>query len=171
MYGGFLRFIPEKGREVKVPYFGVLGALYDLPTLDVEKLHIKDSNGKSYKQDDTYHFKLSDKNVTAPTISFGFVTPTRIFNIDLINMQGKRVGYIMPSYKYVEVDLVPQDMSEVNPWNGLLVSEEDHLSNETSFMVSPGTYQIRWSALRLFGDANKGNDWIVHKSGPIEIEA
>ena len=166
MYGGYVRFQTSESKAmVHVPYFGVLGSLYNLPTLDVSTLHIRDRHqGRVYTQNDTYDFKLSDPN-TAPVIGFRLATPTRRFHIELIDSQETHVGYILPTYDYAERELSSHMMEGLNPWLGKLVKD----ANSEPLIVQPGTYKIRWSALRMFGDLDKESDWVVQTSGPIVI--
>jgi hypothetical protein len=167
MYGGYVRFSTFTSKaQVSVPYFGVLGSLYNLPTLDEAKLNIKNQEGHVYTQNETYHFDLSDKS-TEPTIGFRLATPSRRFTIDLIGDKEEHVGYIVPTYNYAERNMDAQAMEELNPWNGNLVVDDN--VNAKPFIVSPGKYKIRWSALRMFGDLDKSDDWVVQTSGPIDI--
>lgn len=167
MYGGYVQFEASNSEaQVTVPYFGVLGSLYDLPTLDPKTLDIKDQKGHAYSEKDIFHFKLSDSN-TAPTIGFRLATPTRRFIIELIDMDDKHIGYIVPTYHYAERELSSNIMEELNPWLGKLTVNDDIESKP--FTASPGTYKVKWSALRMFGDLNKPDDWVVQTSGPIVI--
>ncbi|RCI06339.1 hypothetical protein CU098_010713 [Rhizopus stolonifer] len=169
MYGGFVQFNPTSGNanaSVHVPYFGVLGSLYRLPTLDTSKLNIKDQQGHVYSNKETYHFILSD-NTTAPLIDFRLTTPSRQLMIDVIDKQEAHVGYIVASYDYAERSLNAFSIPELNPWKGQLFKDDQ--INAVPLMIQPGTYQIRWSALRMFGDIKKKDDWMIQTSGPIEI--
>ncbi|KAI7895490.1 peptidase S8/S53 domain-containing protein [Mucor mucedo] len=171
MYGGYVQFRREKGdgAQVHVPYFGVLGSLYELPTLDSGALNVKDNKGHVYGQNETFHFSLSDE-ASAPSIGFRLSTPSRRFTIELVQEEGeKHVGYIVPTYNYAERDLSSQTMKELNPWLGALVVDEN--LDSKPFTVSPGTYRIKWSALKMFGDLEKSQDWVVQTSGPIDIAA
>lgn len=168
MYGGFVQFTRSADQpQVNVPYFGILGSLYDLPTMDSTALNIKDQKGRVYNKDETYHFSLSDKS-SAPAIGFRLTTPSRRFTIELIQ-EDKHVGYIVPTYNYAERDLDSKMMEELNPWTGALVVDEN--VDSKPFTVSPGTYQVKWSALKMFGDLDKTEDWVVQTSGPIDIAA
>ncbi|GAA5802947.1 hypothetical protein HPULCUR_008422 [Helicostylum pulchrum] len=168
LYGGYVEFKHADGRDaqVHVPYFGVLGSLYDLPTMDPNTLNIKDSQGRVYTEKDTFKFSLSDKE-SAPAIGFRLATPSRRFTIDLIDEQGKHVGYIVPTYNYAERDLDASNMEELNPWTGSLVKDDN--VNSKPVKVDSGTYKVRWSALRMFGDVDAAKDWVVKSSGPIII--
>lgn len=167
MYGGYVRFTTSPSKpQVNVPYFGVLGSLYELPTMDSTTLNVKDRDGHVYTKDDTFHFSLSDKS-SAPAIGFRLTTPSRRFTIDLIDTDEKHVGYIVPTYNYAERDLDSQVMDELNPWSGDLVVDDN--VNSKPFTASPGTYKVRWSALKMFGDLDKSEDWVVQISGPIVI--
>jgi hypothetical protein len=169
MYGGYVVLEPTQGEaHVNVPYFGVLGSLYNLPTLDTSELNIKDQHGHVYSAKDTYHFQLSDES-TAPSIGFHLTTPSRRFAIDLIDTNENRVGYVVPAFNYVERALNALDVDELNPWKGTLIAA-DHV-NSKPFIVKPGAYKVRWSALRMFGDIDKQEDWVVHTSCVIEIKA
>jgi hypothetical protein len=171
MYGGYVQLEPIQGEgsaHISVPYFGVLGSLYNLPTLDTSKLNIKDQNGRVYSADETYHFQLSDDN-TAPSIGFHLTTPSRRFTIELIDATTEnRIGYVVPTFNYAERALSALDVDELNPWKGTLVAA-DH-TNSKPFIVEPGTYKVRWSALRMFGDIDKKQDWVVQTSCAIEIK-
>lgn len=167
MYGGFVKFKTSKSEaQVTVPYFGVLGSLYNLPTMDPATLNIKNREGHVYSLNETYHFALSDSG-SAPSIGFRLATPSRRFTIELVDTEDKHVGYIVPTYNYAERELSSQIMEELNPWLGKLVADEN--VNSKPFTVKPGTYKIRWSALRMFGDLDDSKDWVVQTSGPIEI--
>lgn len=170
MYGGYVRLEPIEGvgsADINVPYFGVLGSLYNLPTFDTSKLNIKHQSGRVYSEKDTYHFKLSDES-TAPIIGFHLTTPSRRFTIDLIDANEKRIGYVVPAFNYAERALNAIDVDELNPWTGTLMAA-DHV-NSKPFIVEPGTYKVRWSALRMFGDMDKQGDWVVQTSCTIEIK-
>lgn len=166
LYGGYVQFNSESNTKVHVPYFGVLGSLYDLPTMDPKKLNIKNHEGRVYGEDETFEFSLSDK-ASAPTIGFRLATPSRRFIIDLVDTDGNHVGYIVPTYNYAERALDGTSLDALNPWTGSLVVDEQ--VNAKPFTVNPGTYKIRWSALRMFGDIDKSEDWVVKTSGPIVI--
>lgn len=169
MYGGFVKFKTSKSEaQVTIPYFGVLGSLYNLPTMDPATLNIKNHEGHIYSQNETYHFALSDPS-TAPSIGFRLATPSRRFTIELIDAEDKHAGYIVPTYNYAERELSSQIMDELNPWLGKLVANEN--VDSKPFTVTPGTYKVRWSALRMFGDIEDSKDWVVQTSGPIEIRS
>ncbi|KAI8993437.1 peptidase S8/S53 domain-containing protein [Pilobolus umbonatus] len=170
MYGGYVQLKPrQKGVDVHVPYFGVLGSLYSLPTLSLDNLHIFDQNGTIYDKDDTFHYTLSDAS-TAPSINFQLVTPTSRLVIELVeDGSSEHIGYIIPIYKYVERELDSSSIDELNPWLGT-ISVSDTL-NSSSETVRPGQYRIKWSSLRMFGDPEIQKDWVSQLSCPIIITA
>ncbi|KAI9473763.1 MAG: peptidase S8/S53 domain-containing protein [Benjaminiella poitrasii] len=170
MYGGFVCFKPTSAntasKQASIPYFGVLGSLYNLPALQASSLNLKDQHGHAYSSNDTYHYSLSDEQ-TAPTISFRLITPTRQLVIDMVDLAGNRIGYVAPSYNYAERTLNALSINELNPWKGQLTKGDQ--INSTPFTIQPGTYKIRWSALRMFGDSAKEEDWVVQTSCLIDI--
>ncbi|CEP14947.1 hypothetical protein [Parasitella parasitica] len=170
MYGGFIQFEPigTDAAQAHVPYFGVLGSLYDLPTFKTSELNIKNQQGRIYDHNDTFVFKLSDPS-TGPNIGFHLMTPSRRFVIDLIDSNDNRIGYIVPTYNYAERSLNAMSTKELNPWTGKLIADDN--IDSVPFIVSPGLYRIRWSALRMFGDIDKNEDWVVQTSCKLEIVA
>ncbi|KAI8645163.1 peptidase S8/S53 domain-containing protein [Parasitella parasitica] len=170
MYGGFIQFQPvgTDAASAHVPYFGVLGSLYDLPTFKTSELSIEDQQGRAYGHNDTFKLKLSDQS-TAPTIGFHLLTPSRRIVIDLIDSEENRVGFVVPTYNYAERSLKASSTDELNPWTGKLTADGN--INSVPFTVNPGLYRVRWSALRMFGDLDKSEDWVIHSSCELEVVA
>jgi hypothetical protein len=172
VYSGFIALNTTDGESLSLPYLGLSGSLYSLDPLykqEPYKVNIQDGMGGFIQGNETFTFPKGDLNFnyTYPVPNAWAVIGTAEFRIDVISLDSafnqKEVAgvKVMGSVKYFPMPLFPAGVQLLSPFNGQL--------NDDSF-VPAGGYKLMWSALRIFGDASKPEDWDVVVSPQIFIE-
>ncbi|KAI8878958.1 subtilisin-like protein [Backusella circina FSU 941] len=185
-YGGFIQFKSknDRHRDMRVPYFGVYGHQKELPIFSpVEPLQLNDTvTDTLYKITDKKSFKFDTYGDKDIDLIFNIVTPTSFLKCELIDDQGKALGYIpiIPTWD------IPHGNNTVH-WYNLSRNSKDspyytigvnsrYIPPEyviDNTVVSKVRYQgigrYRLSALKLFGNPEVIEDWEVHTSSPVEF--
>ncbi|KAG0165509.1 hypothetical protein DFQ30_008369 [Apophysomyces sp. BC1015] len=168
VYGGYVHFEAqqEKHKDITVPYFGMWGKQHDLPVIDMKKTSITDRDGsKAYFSEDTYYITVKDRS-TAATISVRLLMPSALVMWELYDEQMNAIATI-DSRTYVDssqFDGTTVDMS----FRGIYMAESG--GKMKTQVAKKGNYRIVVSALKMFGDPDKENDWDTWTSGPVVIQ-
>lgn len=172
VYSGFITLNTTDGESLSLPYLGLSGSLYSLDPLYKEepyKVKVQDGMGGFIQGNETFTFPKGDFdwNYLYPVPNAWAVIGTAEFRIDVISLdpalnQKEVAGVkVTGSVKYFPSPFFPAGVQLLSPFNGQL--------NDDSF-VPAGGYKLMWSALRLFGDASKAEDWDVVVSPQFFIE-
>lgn len=174
-YGGSIHIVSKQqsaGKDLKVPYFGVVGVTKSLPLFDVESNFptIIDLKSKIYGPNDTFTYDRSDKN-TRPVSVIRLLTPTSLIKAELLDPKTKKVvGTFLSGLEYLPRNFLAAE-SQYNTfiWDGSYIPAT--LKDVTTAIPAPaGTYLWQLSALKLLGDPKTKKDWEVWTSGPIIVK-
>ncbi|CAO3633503.1 unnamed protein product [Cunninghamella blakesleeana] len=179
IYSGFIR-LNDKNKDsvdIHVPYYGVLGNQYDLPIFDTKKGYpfIGDLHGRPYlTQQDTKIFDFNSNSTEALHILIRLVNPTSMLKCELLK-NNATIGYVPRFHNTWVSRNENHDVSYAYSidWHGPLTKdyqlETAGNNNTETFFVTSGTYNIRLSALKIFGDPQIKNDWEVWTSNEFEV--
>ena len=172
-YGGYIVFKskqPEIAKDISVPYFGKQGRQRDLPIIDNDYPKLVDTNGREFGPNDTFTYDHSVKN-SSPTIRYRLLTPTAILKIELIDMNvNKAIGTIQADSLYVNRHYQTGDRYESKiSWSGTYLPPGSAPESE-GVRTPDGTYKLRVSALKLFGNRNTPGDWETWTSCSIVLK-
>ncbi|CEG83864.1 hypothetical protein RMATCC62417_17731 [Rhizopus microsporus] len=172
-YGGYIVFKskqPEIGKDISVPYFGKQGRQRDLPIIDNDYPKLVDASGKEFGPNDTFTYDHSVKN-SSPTIRYRLLTPTAVLKIELIDMSvNKVIGTIQADSLYVNRHYQTGDRYESKiSWPGTYLPPGSAPESE-GVRTPAGTYKLRVSALKLFGNRNTPGDWETWTSCSIVLK-
>ncbi|KAI8066214.1 peptidase S8/S53 domain-containing protein [Gilbertella persicaria] len=184
MYSGFIQFEPlnqvnsstVRFKTLHVPYFGVVGNQRDLPmfdptfdivTFDVENKHV-------YQDNETIQYTLSEAQDDFIGFDYRFVTPVGVHKAEVLRYPSLELMGLVSfnAYQYA------QRHTTTLYWNGHYSTQLDfnrlyyeargNMTMET-VPVTSGTFVIRLSALKIFGNQNQPSDWDTWTSKPIMI--
>lgn len=173
VYSGFISLNTTDGESLSLPYLGMLGSLYSLDPLskDPEQMvHVQDGQAGIIQGNETFTFPKGEVNPIEylyPITSAWTVLGTEEQRIDVISLDAalnqKEVAGIkvMGSMKYMPVRFAPGGGLV------LLTFFTGQLDDES--YVPAGGYKLLFSALRIFGDAGKMEDWDFVVSPPFFI--
>lgn len=175
-YGGYIHIVSKNqasGKDLKVPYFGVVGSQKDLPIYDDKFPLIIDQSGNEYTNTQTFTY---DRNATKsfPTAVLRLLTPSKVINADLIDVKtNKVIGAFQTGLTYVGRNFITVGQGTTVytqlPWDGTYVPNS--IANAPFPIPAPsGTYKWRFSALKLMGNPSNKKDWEVWTSGPIVVK-
>ncbi|KAI9302090.1 peptidase S8/S53 domain-containing protein [Cunninghamella echinulata] len=179
MYGGYVQFKSSNKKsslDLTVPYFGVVGKQKDLPIFDRSSdfplLSSKDDGSVVYKKGET--LVLSRKNRNAAAYFFTrLLYGTALIRTEVINVKtGKVIGEAFEPITYLARNTFDLD-NYVNSfkWTGQYYPLSKSLLLRTAVPVPYGTYQIRFSALKVFGDRKNSKDFDTWVSPSIKVQA
>ncbi|KAJ2806807.1 hypothetical protein H4R20_001544 [Coemansia guatemalensis] len=171
-YGGFLSFKAEWDDEgtqstFTVPYAGYNGDLNKINALSHKSEGLPAlvyENGKPI--DVPSLFKVNSRN--AAFVAYKLDTPSRVVSISLVDLEGKRVGYLPGGYYTNSIRTLPSVrgffMAAVN---GSVYPSADasELAN-----VPAGNYSIHLAVLRLLGNLERESDYDIWDSDMFTIE-
>ena len=177
MYSGFIEFkskLPNKNKDMTVPYIGIVGNQRELPIFDKEITRIEDSE-YYYDLDELITFNPKNESTT-PVVVLGLTTPSKLIVFRLYEHNTKKeLGYALKPYKYANRSTGAKPIVGAFVWDGsyyekLPPSEEERtLPDPAKHKVKPGKYQIVAQALKLLGDPNNKRDWEDWTSNVIEV--
>ncbi|KAG0741689.1 hypothetical protein G6F57_008913 [Rhizopus arrhizus] len=166
-YGGSILFkSKQRHRDMRVPYFGLLGRQRDLPIFDQGYPKLMDHNGLEWKGSYNRNVQRSE-----PQIHYRLLTPTAVLKSQVLNATtGDVVGKLQEDAFYLARHFLTGDRHHTSiVWSGTYLSSKP---GETQpVRVPDGTYKIRLSVLKLFGERNNLKDWETWTSGPILVQS
>ncbi|CAO3613686.1 unnamed protein product [Cunninghamella blakesleeana] len=179
MYGGYVQFKSSNKKsslDITVPYFGVVGRQKDLPIFDNFRnypyLSDKQDGSNMYEKNDTFTLGRLTKPAYFVT---RFVSPTALFVRELIDVKtGKVIGQPLSTYAYVpRHTTIPGSQYMIEKWAGTYIPSTKSILNilpaSIPVPVPSGTYQIRFKALKIFGDSKNPQDYDTWLSPKIQI--
>lgn len=182
MYGGYIQFFPSSNNDAKplhVPYFGVVGKQKDIPIFQINDHDFYSTTiantSMIYRLNDTVIVNQTTSDIVI--LYFKLSMPTAIIKGEVLSSnralgEFAAMGYASQTYA---------NNTALVAWEGGYY--EDPISNETLklgmynysdykyTLVDSGSYYLRLSALRLFGDVNNIDDWDSITAGPYVVKA
>ncbi|CAO3613694.1 unnamed protein product [Cunninghamella blakesleeana] len=181
MYGGYVQFKSSNKKtslDLTVPYFGVVGRQKDIPIFDRRSgfpfLSDKDDATVAYKDGET--LVLSRKKKTKAYIYTRHYVGTALIKSELIDVKtGKVIGNAFEPLTYLARNSLDADTYFYSfPWTGTYYptsSPSNSPSLKTAIPVRNGTYKIRISALKQFGNPKNPKDFDIWTSPKIQVKA
>lgn len=172
-YGGYIHVVNKQktngARDLRVPYFGVVGSQKTLPIFDEGFPTIIDQKSNEYTPKDTFTFDRSSLT-NAPIAVLRLITPTKTIKADLLDAKTKKVvGQFLTGLDYVGRNfLTGDDKYKQVLWDGTYIPTGFH--DALPVAAPAGTYLWQFSALKLLGDPKNKKDWEVYTSGPIVVK-
>jgi hypothetical protein len=172
-YGGYIRVKSKQqgnGKDLKVPYFGVVGVQKTLPIFDKGFPTIIDVQSKEYGHKDTFIYDRSKTN-SFPVAVLRLLTPTAKIKAELVEYKSKKViGEFFAGLEYIGRNFLTGDQQFYQyAWDGTYVPASIPGAAIPVPAVS-GTYQFRFSALKNLGNRKDKKDWETWTSGPIVVK-
>ncbi|GAN05471.1 subtilisin-like serine protease PR1C [Mucor ambiguus] len=172
-YGGFIHIKSKQqstGKDLKVPYFGVVGKQKELPIFDAGFPTIIDQKSKEYGPKDTFTFDRSVAN-SAPISVLRLLTPSPKINAELLDAKTNKVlGQFVTGLEYVGRNFLTGDQIYTQlAWDGTYVPASISHAPLPIAAVE-GTYKFRFTALKLLGNPKEKKDWESWTSGPIVVK-
>ncbi|RUS34525.1 peptidase S8/S53 domain-containing protein [Jimgerdemannia flammicorona] len=170
IYGGYLVVKPlDVGQKpIHVPYFGMVGNMYDLPIFDKSYPVIQNTDGSLVNETKvTYSLNGNDY----PTVMVRLLTGTTYIELDIVNSANKTVlgsfanGVYVPRNTILNTQGFFQNFSY--SWTGYVTP----IGSAKLISVPDGVYHIRVSALKMFGDIKKPKDWVRWLSPRLVINS
>ncbi|RUS30002.1 peptidase S8/S53 domain-containing protein [Jimgerdemannia flammicorona] len=188
LFSGYIVFTPQNADKaatpLTVPYAGAKGSWKEMPIFNIKDprggvtLGILNSTGKYITGPTTYN--LTDPKQVL-TIILPLSTPAALVNVELLAKgsnvkQAKSLGYLYSDGPY-SLSYMPRNTETNNSnggyqdttltWTGQLSDNPNNGGNHT---VKAGTYIIRISALKHFGDPKKfPADYYIFASPEITV--
>ncbi|KAI8060238.1 peptidase S8/S53 domain-containing protein [Gongronella butleri] len=173
MYGGYVQLTATSpnGKNVAVPYFGVVGRQKDLPIFDEQTPFLSTKADGSVEIPSNKTLVLKEAHGKRATIYFitRFVTPSALFQVQVVDAKtGKVIGAAIRDQKYVARNTFEPD-NQITPfaWNGRYFPT--HGSQTKAKDLKKGTYKLKFQALHIFGNPKKDHDFDHWTSGKIQI--
>ncbi|KAI1341412.1 peptidase [Xylariaceae sp. FL0016] len=177
VYSGYITLNSSKSEALSLPYLGVQGSLYDTPTIQ------EGYDGGVYLSSSSGHFNIPVAANTTFTINApgnastgSVIYPSLVFSLTLATPQ-------------LRADLVPVGETSLNTteWmgyqsagvlNGFPVTLVPRQGGTQYFkgqlddgtVVPEGTYKFLVSAVKVFGDAEKADDWDIVETLPFVLK-
>ncbi|KAK7745578.1 hypothetical protein SLS62_009755 [Diatrype stigma] len=181
VYGGYITLNGTDNSSLVVPYLGVAGSLYDAPILRPWFNENAGAGGVFLSSTDN-HFNIPipantsfsiprpGSNSAASAYPKLVVLPTigsQELHIDVVPISGNTS---LPTYNWLgtkSVGQLPELPLKFVPRTGYSFTFTGSLAD--GGVVEAGTYKLVTSALKIFGDANKTEDWEVVESVPFTL--
>jgi subtilisin family serine protease len=169
-YGGFIRIKSnqqDKAKDLKVPYFGVVGVQKTLPIFDKGFPTIIDLQDKEYSQKDTFIYDRSKKD-SFPVIVLRLLTPSAKIKAELVDAKTNKVlGEFVYGLNYLGRNFLVEGYQFTQLiWDGTFIPPA-----ATKRSTAPaGTYFLRFTALKSLGNPKDTKDWETWTSGPIALK-
>ncbi|KAG2201319.1 hypothetical protein INT47_001407 [Mucor saturninus] len=184
MYGGFIQFYPTNNnnapKPLHIPYFGVVGNQKDIPIFVMDDDHFATATSANtsllYQLNDTVIVNQTRSDFVA--ILMRITMPSSIMKGEVLS--SNRVLGEFEAYGYIH-QTYAEDYSNVIYWDGGYYKEavsNDILrfgmynySDHNYTLVDNGSYHLRVSALRLFGNVDDIDDWDSFTAGPFVVKS
>lgn len=164
VYGGFIYVNGTNGEILGLPYSGIAGDLKSARIINTEQgfPFLASNSGNQSTSTSSPAFTITQSNTTdftgpVPTLMWNLamgssLVDVQLFSVNSTSSLGSIGGY--PVYNQ------PRANSGSGAFNGQLV---------TGKYVPAGKYQLVLSALKIFGDSSKKEDFEIEKSIPFSI--
>lgn len=180
VYGGYITLNGTNGDTLSIPYLGVAGSLHDTPVLRPWFNENGGSGGVFLTSTDS-HFNIPVAANTTFTIPRPGTSGTAVFpQLLLLPTIGSTELHIdvvplgntsLPTYDWLgmkSVGQLPQLPLNFVPRTGYTFNFGGRLADGSA--VDEGQYTLVASALKIFGDADKTEDWSVVETVPFTLK-
>ncbi|KAI5927373.1 hypothetical protein F4810DRAFT_706741 [Camillea tinctor] len=180
VYSGYITLNSTRGEALSLPYLGVLGSLHDTPTVQPGYY------GGVYLTTTETHFNIPAEANRTFTVnrpgdanSTGVIYPALAafptlgapeMRADVVALTPAAEG-LPPATKWLGYDVVgsfPGFPLTLVPLNGNVVAWNGRLDDGS--VVPEGSYAFVVSAVRVFGDAAKEEDWVAVETVPFILK-
>ncbi|KAI1641302.1 peptidase [Biscogniauxia mediterranea] len=180
VYSGYVTLNSTRGEALSLPYLGVVGSLHETPTVQAGY------TGGVYLSTTESHFNIPAEANRTFTVNrpgdanaTGVIYPQLVayptlgapeMRADVVALTPGEEG-LPPITKWLGYDIVgslPGFPITLVPRNGAVVSWNGRLDDGT--VVPEGTYKFVVSAVRVFGDAAKKEDWVAVETVPFTLK-
>ncbi|ORX58332.1 subtilisin-like protein [Hesseltinella vesiculosa] len=168
MYGGYVQLKSSAPDviDMSLPYFGVAGLERDLPIFDVNYPYLSnDSSGNSHlPTNTTISFPKKGSNLYMVT---RFVTATQLVRYELLDGTTSLVlgNFLNDGIQIIRNYLDAGLQYYAQAWDGTYITP----TNATWGPPPAGTYRLKVSALKVFGNPNLPTDFETWTSGLIQL--
>ncbi|TEA18299.1 Minor extracellular protease vpr [Colletotrichum sidae] len=168
LYSGYITFTSTTDApSLNVPYLGVVGSMYSIPILTSPQIYLAEFNGVvpanrtySIPRPNPAKPPLTDRGdqSATPNVLIQPTAGTPSLNVDVVSISGGQEEVLgsLAGWPLLYAPRVEQRAF----FNGLLAD---------STVVEPGVYKMKVSALRIFGDGEKQEDWDVYETVPFVL--
>ncbi|KAI5919318.1 peptidase S8/S53 domain-containing protein [Camillea tinctor] len=171
VYSGYITMNGSNGDSLSLPYQGVVGSMLSTPVLDSSLVAVVEYNtpvpaNKSYTIPRPSSNGTVDQSIV-PNVLVRPIVGTRILRIDVVALDNNT----MPTTDFFGVQIVGSlpgypllfaSRNEVRTYfNGLLAD---------GTVVPQGSYKLIVSALRVFGDLEKADNWDIFETVSFNIQ-
>lgn len=182
VWSGYVAINGTDGSSLSIPYQGLTGSLHSHVVLGPEDTHISKSNDKALTAvpaNTTFTLPPPGTADTAafvlPDLTWGLALGSRLLRADIIPLltgrgDGKNCGtnHTVPVFEGKSIGQPETFPLRWNargtnhlPWTGEL--------SDGSY-AGAGLYKVKFSALRIFGDEGKKEDWDVSETKTFRIQ-
>ncbi|KAJ1913012.1 hypothetical protein H4219_005383 [Mycoemilia scoparia] len=166
----------ETVEELNVPYMGYIGEYRELPFFSIQPeqqpiLLMSNSTDVKIEEGEKIHINETNNYV----LLFSALRPTRLLTIQLIDAETKDpVGYLPHGVSpYMSYTGLPPSPILKSPVKGVIFKEAPStyspISSPKLDLFGPGLYQVKISALRMFGDLGNPDDYDVWISPTFNV--
>ncbi|KAK7754965.1 hypothetical protein SLS62_003049 [Diatrype stigma] len=169
VYSGYITLTSSDSNAttLRLPYLGVVGSLKSTPALQPARVYLADYN-LPVEANRTYTLPRPDPAATPPrddqsaqpNVLADLTVGTRMLRVDVVQIGSNGTGTTLGSLPGYPLPFAPRDEKRAY-FKGLLADKT---------VLSAGTYKLLVSALRVFGDAEKPEDWDVLETVPFNVK-
>ncbi len=179
VYGGYITLNRTNGASLSIPYLGVAGSLHDTPVLR-PYYNENGVNGGVYLSATQGHF-----NIPVPA-NMSFTIPRPGSSTNAVFPKLILIPTVGSTQLHIDVVPIGQTSQPTQDWlgmksvgqiPGLPLNYIPRIGSTFSFVgrladgtiLEAGAYKFVASALRIFGDADKSEDWVIIDTVPFTL--
>ncbi|KAI8890800.1 subtilisin-like protein [Backusella circina FSU 941] len=186
IYGGYVNILVKSGSDsssfeetMNVPFFGSVGKQRDLPIFDTMRGYPYIDTRSDLEFHEYEPSRIASKKYKATTdISFDFEkgdslclynrigSPTAEIKTELQDLNNKTIGKLWQ----LQEQWVPRHDNSMENYRKKYIWKGMIESSQGPKQVSTGSYKIKLSALKIYGDKDLEDDWETWKSPNINIQ-
>lgn len=175
-YGGYIKLTSPDAPTLTIPFFGILGSLYDTPVLVREDVKYVDSGdlGTEIPANRTFTIPRpedgdnpNDLYGKGPTANIQLMLGSPTLRVDIIPLS----DVDMPTKNWLGYSTVGQVPSYPRQWvtTGNIFRVFVGMTSDGT-IVPNGAYRFVLSALRVYGDEENEDDWDIIELPPFNIK-
>ncbi|KAI1078621.1 peptidase S8/S53 domain-containing protein [Whalleya microplaca] len=173
VYSGYITFNGTDGQHLSLPYLGVVGSLKSTPVLQSSQVYLADYN-LAVAANKTYTIPqpnpsapANDDQSALPNVLIPPVVGTRLLHVDVVALGNSS----LLTTRFFDIDTVGSLPGFPLPF----VPRSEHRAYFKGFLADgtllpAGSYRIAVSALRVFGDSSKAEDWDMLQTVPFNVQ-
>lgn len=174
MYGGYIKMSSADG-NLQLPFFGVLGSLYDTPVVIPDEVTFFDSENRSEPAPANLTFEMprptanstDDVSARSPGVTIMIKLGTPILRADVVALSDTGLP-TTDFFGYKSLGQLPNFPFE---WSARSPAMGQFLGKLADGTILPeGSYKFVVSALRVSGDRSKEEDWDIIELPPFNIK-